>query len=116
MVEEDIILYAKEEPHITVTVKFIPSPEELVKQYDWDHDTAMAVMMAESGGNPDAYNPEAHNGCNGSVGLFQIACVHDDKKKLFDPEYNVQRAYEIWSEQNWEPWGAYIDGRYLAYL
>lgn len=90
--------------------------KEEIAKYDWDYETAYAVMMAESGGKPDAYNPEAHNGCNGSVGLFQIACVHDDPEKLYDPVYNVQRAYEIWSEKGWKEWGAYTDNRYLSFL
>jgi len=90
---------------------------ELIESYDWDVDVAKAVMMAESGGDPKAYNPEWHRSCQGSYGAFQIACVHEgNPEKLYDLKYNVRRAYEIWKEKGWEPWGAFTDERYLKHL
>ena len=90
---------------------------ELIESYDWDVDVAKAVMMAESGGDPEAYNPEWHRDCQGSYGAFQIACVHEENpEKLYDLEYNVERAYEIWEEKGWGPWGAFTDKRYMDYL
>jgi hypothetical protein len=86
----------------------------LVEQYDWDVRIALAVMKAESGCNPQAYNPEAHRGCNGSLGLFQIACVHHDS--TFDPAGNVASAYRIYSSGGWRPWGAFTNGSYTRYL
>lgn len=91
--------------------------ETLITQYDWDVRVARAVLLAESEGNSNAFNPEWHATCQGSIGLFQIACLHEsDPQVLFDPEYNVRRAYEIWSRQGWQPWGAYTDNRYFQYL
>lgn len=92
-----------------------PTIEEMIAQYDWDYDKALAVAKAESNLNPDAYNPEWHKGCQGSIGVFQIACLHDDNEKLYNAEYNIQRAYEIWKEQGWQPWGAYTNKSYLTY-
>lgn len=89
---------------------------DMISQYDWNENTAYAVMMAESRGNPNAFNPEWHNGCQGSVGLFQIACIHDDVEKLKNPEYNVKRAYELWKQHGWGIWGAYSNNSYEVYF
>ena len=98
---------------------YVPNPktiEEKIAQYDWDFDTAYAVMMAESGANPNAKNlKDSHRGCRGSYGLYQIACIHDDPEKLLDEDYNIERAYELYSESGWVIWGAYTDKRFLAY-
>jgi len=94
-----------------------PDVLALISAYDWDVNIAYAVLMAESGGSARAYNPEWHVGCQGSIGLFQIACLHEaDPSLLFDGAYNVRRAYEIYQQLGWKPWGAYTDGRYLEYL
>lgn len=88
----------------------------LVYNYsNWNQAVAYAVCMAESGGNANAYNPEAHNGCGGSVGLFQIGCVHGWGSS-FDPATNVAFANQLYSQQGWYPWGAYTNGSYYAYL
>ena len=85
--------------------------KSLVEQYDWHHGVAMAVMREESHYNPRAYNPERHNGCNGSFGLMQVACIHIGKygvehyTELYDPETNIRVAHEIWKESSWRPWG-----------
>lgn len=73
--------------------------------------------MAESNLNPDAYNPEWHNGCQGSRGIFQIACLHTEvPDQLFDVDYNLQKAREIYDREGLKPWGAYTNKSYLAYL
>lgn len=88
---------------------------EAVYSYSgWDQRVAYAVCMGESGGNANAYNPEAHKGCNGSRGLFQIACVHADS--TFDPTGNVNAAIRIYNASGWKPWGAFTSGKYLKYL
>jgi len=84
----------------------------LVSQYDWDTELALKVAQAESNLQPDAYNPEAHRGCNGSYGVFQISCVHDENpSKFFDEEYNIKRAYELYELEGWIPWGVCHDGK-----
>ena len=85
--------------------------------YDWDVNVAYAVCMAESGGNPNAINwNDQHNGCVGSAGLFQIACIHTNYSHELDPQRNVQKAYEIYKRSGWGPWGAWSSGAYLKYL
>lgn len=85
--------------------------------------TAIAVASAESELNPRAYNPEWHyrNGkkvCQGSYGIMQIACVHhmSNPSALYDVEFNLEVARRVYNEREWQPWGAYTDGRYRAYL
>jgi hypothetical protein len=94
----------------------------LVEQYKWDVDIAMAVMSAESGGNPNAENlSDVHRDmygnviCYGSFGLFQISC-HGGQ--IFDPTANVQAAWikYINAGNSWSPWGAYTSGAYYKYL
>lgn len=95
----------------------------LVSKYDWDANTAMAVMKAESGCNPSAANMNDHHGqCSGSFGLFQLACFWTNTPK--DPAHNIAKAYEIYSAvdpisgkpNHWQPWGAYTNGSYLQHL
>jgi hypothetical protein len=80
-----------------------------------DPALAAAVAMAESGGNPNAYNTE------GSYGLWQIDIVYhpefqSDPTVLFDPTTNAQAAYSISSRgANWNPWTTYRTGAYLRW-
>lgn len=92
--------------------------EAIRKAFPEDPDTAVAIMMAEGNLNPKAYNPEWHKSCQGSFGLFQIACVHynGDLDDLKDIELNIKIAHEIFKEQGWKPWGAYRNGSYKKYL
>lgn len=86
---------------------------------------ALAIAQGESGANLNAraYNPEWHyrNGqkvCQGSYGVFQIACVHymHNPEALFDVKFNIEMARKIYDDSHWRPWGAFTDGSYLAYL
>lgn len=80
-------------------------------------NTAVAVMMAESNFNPNAYNPEWHRGCQGSFGLFQIACVHiNPGEDMRDVKQNIQKARQIYLREGWKPWGGYTSGGYKKYL
>lgn len=89
---------------------------ELVYNYsNWNQNVAYAVCMAESGGNTYAANyQDHHNGCTGSFGLFQIACIHAGAS--FDPATNVAAANRIYSSSGWGPWGAYTSGAYYKFL
>ena len=91
--------------------------KEIRATFPEDPDTAVAIAKAESELNANAYNPEAHNGCNGSVGIMQIACVHNqsDKEALKDIQFNLKVARRIYDAGGWKPWGAYTDGRYKQY-
>jgi Lysozyme like domain len=72
-----------------------------------DPALAAAVAMAESAGNPNAYNTE------GSYGLWQIDIVYNTQyasnpSVLFDPVTNAKAAYAISSKgTNFKPWTTY---------
>ncbi len=77
-----------------------------IKEYDWNTDVAIAVAKNESHFFPDAYNPEWHDGCRGSYGVFQIGCIHGySEEEMFDWERNIEIAYQIWKREGWRPWG-----------
>lgn len=68
---------------------------ELINRYPWPTGTAYRVMMCESHGNANAYNPRS-----GATGLFQIL------GGPFDPAANVATAYRMWASRGWRPWAA----------
>jgi len=90
--------------------------------------TAWAVGMAESGGNPRAFNGNAGRG-DKSYGLFQINMIgnlgparlkqynlssYDD---LFDPETNIRVMIKMSNNcTNWQPWSAYKNGSHRKFL
>ena len=82
--------------------------------------TAVAVALAESGGNPAAVN---RANTNGSVdyGLFQINTVHGPlltQGDKFDPAANARMAFTVWSRagNKWTPWSVYKSGSYRAFM
>lgn len=77
--------------------------------------TAVAVALAESGGDPQAFNPE------GSVGLWQIyRPAHPEfaNDNLMDPATNASDAFQIYRDAgaSFIPWSAYKNGRAAHYL
>src|SRR5208337_994930 len=75
---------------------------------------AAAVAMAESSGNPNAFNGNDPHG--GSFGLFQINGAHG-AQATYDVNGNVQAAIAISNNgANWKAWGAYTNGSYAKYL
>jgi len=88
--------------------------------------TAMAVALAESGGNTRAYNPQ---GRDLSYGLFQINMLGNmgpqrraqyglkSNEDLFNPAVNARVAYALSNGgRNWKPWTTYTSGKYRGYL
>lgn len=93
------------------------SYRHLISQYDWDIDIAMAICSAESNGNETIVNwGDTHNGCVGSAGLFQIACIHRPIEEMQNAHKNIEQAYKIYQQSGWLPWGAYTNGSYKKYL
>ena len=89
-----------------------------------DLATAVAVALAESGGNPQAYNPERAAGApagKGSFGLWQIYLnAHPEfaGQNLFDPQTNAAAAFAVYSAagNSFRPWSTFTAGSYLAQL
>jgi hypothetical protein len=92
----------------------------LVCEYDWEDKIAVAIMYAESNGDPNAIGHEE----NGTVsfGLLQINEVNLDVctlAQVADPRGNVACAYKLWdlsdgkegnSAGDWRLWGTFTDG------
>jgi Lysozyme like domain len=89
-----------------------------------DLATAVSIALAESGGNPQAYNPEHGAGAaqgKGSYGLWQIyITAHPEYSaaQLLDPGYNAQAAYAVYSQagSTFRPWSTFGNGAYLAHV
>lgn len=85
--------------------------------------TAVAISLAESGGNPNAHGDLNLPG-QGSYGLWQIySYAHPEFgpnfDALFDPATNAAAAYQIYqaSGQRFTAWtGTYTNGLYLKFL
>jgi hypothetical protein len=80
-----------------------------------DVDIATAVAMAESDGNPQAYNPE------GSYGLWQIYLTDHPEFanwNLYDPQTNARAAYQVYAKAGgrFTPWSAYKNGSFRQFL
>ena len=86
--------------------------------------TAVAIALAESGGDPEAYNPETTAGAPdkmGSYGLWQIYLnAHPEFQglNLFDPQTNANAAYSVYraAGNSFRPWSTYKNGAYTAHL
>lgn len=87
---------------------------------------AVAVAMAESGGNPRAHNPVPPDD---SYGLWQINMLGAmgtvrrtqyglaSNADLFDPAKNAKAAYSISAGGvNWVPWSTYTNGAYKQFM
>lgn len=91
---------------------------------DADSNTAAAIALAESGGDPKAYNPETLAGAlpnQGSYGLWQIyLTAHPDAVglNLYDPQINADEAFRVYEEagNSFTPWSTYKNGAYVSRL
>lgn len=85
--------------------------------------TAVAIAMAESGGDAHAYNPEEQAGTPpgmGSYGLWQIYLwAHPEFAgwDLYDPAQNARAAYQIYARTgDFRAWSTYKNQAYARYL
>lgn len=91
-----------------------------------DLTVAVAVALAESGGDPKAHNPVPPDN---SYGLWQINMIGslgparrdqfdlDSNRELFDPAENARAAWAISGRGNsFQPWTTYTSGAYEQYL
>jgi len=81
----------------------------MLQKYDWNVDTMLRIMQAESGCNPTNHNiNDNHGSCLGSYGLLQIGCVHGyDPKYLEDPKNNIAVAYKVYKSSGYNAWTTY---------
>lgn len=83
-----------------------------------DLATAVAVALAESGGNPLAHNRSEPDGSQ-SFGLWQINSVHSDllsSGNWRDPASNARMAFVIFQRRGWTAWGAFNNLSYRLFL
>jgi hypothetical protein len=83
--------------------------------------TAVAIALAESGGNPQAWG-DAGIG-EGSFGLWQISSKYHpeygpDFTALYDPQTNANAAFAIYSAagNSFLPWSTFKLGRYQEFM
>ena len=80
-----------------------PTIEEMIAEYDWDTEKAIAIMQCESRGNPEAINSNATTK-DYSVGLFQINLYGELRNHRPSEEWlkvarnNIEYAYSLWEE------------------
>lgn len=88
--------------------------------------TAIAVVLAESGGDPTAHNDTPPDD---SYGLFQINMYGDLRDEraqrynldslanLYEPRKNAEVAYDIFQRAgSFRPWSVYTSGSYLRFI
>jgi Lysozyme like domain len=77
-----------------------------------------AIAEAESGGNPDATNPDDNDGKQTSWGLWQISLGNHvaPSPAWADPATNAQLALGKLQSQGLGAWGTYTSGAYKAYI
>ena len=137
---EQRVVDGPESPEMGIApyTSFTPPVEEDLNQ------TMHAIMMAESGGDPNAHNPGTNAVPEDSLGLFQINWnFWGDKKAnqwgvkpydiinnatkhilgrdlrredLFNPDVNTAAAYAIQAREGFEPWSVYTSGKYKEKL
>lgn len=89
-----------------------------------DLNTAVAIALAESSGNPRAYNAEVAANTpvgKGSYGLWQIYLkAHPEfaNEDLYDPQTNANAAYAVYlaAGGSFSPWSTFNSGAYQAFL
>jgi hypothetical protein len=76
-----------------------------------------AIALAESGGNPQATNPDDNGGTQTSWGLWQISNgTHDQPAPgILTPMINAQQAVAKYQAQGLGAWGTYTSGDYRKY-
>jgi hypothetical protein len=85
-----------------------------------DLQVAVAVALAESGGDPNAVG-DLDITPGGSIGLWQVnlkAHPGYTAYQLFDPQANANAAYSIYQDagNSFIPWSTYTGGQYSAFI
>lgn len=85
---------------------------------------AISIALAESSGNPVAYNPETQANTpegKGSFGLWQIylkAHPEFEGQNLYDPQVNANAAYLVYKQAGYSfrPWSTFKNQAYLSHM
>jgi len=84
---------------------------------------AVAIALAESGGDPLAHGDLSIGSGRGSFGLWQIyADAHPefgpDFESLYDPQRNANAAYSVYRNAGYSftPWTTFKNNTYASYL
>lgn len=83
---------------------------------------AVAIALAESGGNPKAqgFNKSGNKVLSVDRGLWQFNSVYHAEVTdacAYDPRCAAQAVYRVSSHgTNWQAWSTYMNGSYRAYL
>ena len=85
-----------------------------------DQAKAVAIALAESGGDPAAKNTGNSNGST-DYGLFQINSIHSSLLRSgswSNPLDNARMARQVYADagNSFTPWVAYTSGSFLAYV
>jgi Lysozyme like domain len=85
-----------------------------------DVGIAVAIALAESGGNTDAKNTANRNGSQDD-GLMQINTIHKALRatgNVYNPADNMRMARSVFTSagNRWTPWSTYNSGSYLRFL
>lgn len=87
--------------------------------------TQAAIGLAESRGNPNAYNGVSPDN---SYGLWQINMIGslgparraalgiNSNSALFDPVTNARAALMVYNQQGFRAWSVYLNGSYRSFL
>ena len=96
--------YGIEKEDVVAHLEQPPTIEEIVCQFDWPCEEALAVAWCESRFDPSAV------GAYGVLGLFQLwpgwfQWAGTDISMWDDPLVNSYTAYRVWaSGRGWAPW------------
>lgn len=97
---------------------------ELARAAGWspaDAETAAAISLAESGGDPRAQLVTPREDSRGLWAINVKAHPHVDPARLWEPAYNASTAYTTWQAAGrngrdpWRPWSVWAydrQGRY----
>ena len=91
-------------PITYVAEAYEPTTEELILASSLP-PIFVDIARKESRMKTTAYNPEWHRGCQGSYGLFQIACLHvDNPDDLYNVHFNIEMAEKVFESQGYGAW------------
>jgi hypothetical protein len=90
-----------------------------------DSDTAAAIALAESGGDPTQHNTKPPDNSYGLMQINMLGALGPDRRKrfnlksnddLFNPSTNMRVAYGIYQANGFHAWTTYTSGKYKEFL